>query len=96
VAREFGAQPVGLELAAAADRHLHQRGAERGEEHRRNSDDGAPSRLPFWSRPPPKKPPKLASMPIAPDKVAAMVMVSVSRLWTWLNYAPARRSPPRG
>ncbi len=37
---------------------------------------------PFSSRPPPKKPPKVASMPIAPDKVAAIVMVRVSRFFT--------------
>ena len=40
---------------------------------------------PFSSRPPPIRPPKLASMPIAPDSVAAMVMISVSRWRTWLS-----------
>ena len=41
---------------------------------------GLTSGRPFSSRPPPNRPPKLASMPIAPDSVAAIVMVSVSRL----------------
>ena len=37
---------------------------------------------PFSSRPPPNRPPKVASMPIAPEIVAAIVMVSVSRFFT--------------
>ena len=46
---------------------------------------GLTSGLPSESRPPPISPPKLASMPMAPASVAAMVMISVSRWRTWLN-----------
>ena len=83
IAGDLRARPVGLVLAAAADRHLHQRGGERRQDHRADGDDRLTSGRPFSSRPPPNRPPKLASMPIAPDRVAATVMVSVSRFLTW-------------
>ncbi len=75
--RHLRAHAVGLVLAAAADRHLHQRW--------RPSAPGSSWRWPtigvhhrpavLESRPPPIRPPKLASMPMAPDRVAAMVMI---------------------
>ena len=46
---------------------------------------GLTSGLPSESRPPPIRPPKLASMPMAPDRVAATVMISVSRWRTWAS-----------
>ena len=46
---------------------------------------GLTSGRPSESRPPPIRPPKLASMPMAPDKVAATVMISVSRWRTWAS-----------
>ena len=46
---------------------------------------GLTSGRPSESRPPPIMPPKLASMPMAPESVAATVMISVSRWRTWLS-----------
>ena len=43
---------------------------------------GFTSGRPLSSRPPPINPPNEAIMPMAPDRVAAMVMISVSRFFT--------------
>ena len=68
IAGNLGPAAVGAIFARAADRHLHQHGGKRREDHEQDGADNAQADC--CGRAPPKNKPKLASIEMAPAIVA--------------------------